>query len=74
MSGICEPIAEGVSIMNETGGIFIYLKPGDEWDFKPDKKHGDRLLVRNGYDIAISMTVKKFYETFKITKRKEAIA
>ena len=72
MSGICTPICEGISIMNETGGIAIHFNQGEEWRFHPDRKHEDRLMVDKGNDLAISMTVQQFYQTFEIVEKEAA--
>lgn len=69
MTGICEPICDGVSVMSDNGGIAIHFNPGEEWRFHQDKHHEDRLLVDKGHDIAISMTVHQIYETFEIKER-----
>ncbi|WP_029542888.1 hypothetical protein [Selenomonas sp. AB3002] len=71
MRGICEPICDGVSIMGDMGGIAIHFNPGEEWHFHQDRKHEDRLLVDRGQDVAISMTVHQFYETFKVKERED---
>lgn len=59
--------------MSDNGGIAIHFNPGEKWHFHQDRKHADRLLVDKGQDIAISMTVRKFYETFEVKEREGGV-
>ena len=45
MNGICEPKTEGIFVAGDYGAIAIHFKPGEEWTFRQDKDHEDRLIV-----------------------------
>lgn len=70
MSGICEPITEGIYVAGAYGGIAIHFKPGEEWKFQQDTEHKDRLIACKDCRLSISLTIQKFYETFKIKEHK----
>ncbi len=70
MSGICEPIVEGIFVSGDYGAIAIHFKPGEEWTFQQDEGHKDRLIVCLDCRESISLTVKKFYETFRVKESK----
>lgn len=69
MSGICEPITDGVYVMGDYGGIAIHFKPGEKWKFRQDADHEDRLVACMDCRLSISLTIQKFYETFAVVKK-----
>ena len=69
MSGICEPITEGVYVAGDYGGIAVHFKPGERWEFQQDEDHEDRLVAHRDDNVSVSLTIQKFYEVFEITKR-----
>lgn len=70
MNGICEPKTEGIFVTGDYGAIAIHFKPGEEWTFKQDKEHKDHLIAYQDCRLAVSLTIEKFYETFKIKEHK----
>ena len=70
MNGICEPKTEGIFVAGDYGAIAIHFKPGEEWKFQQDKDHKDRLIVCLDCRESISLTIQKFYETFKVKESK----
>ena len=71
MSGICTPVINKISMMSEDGSIAVNFNKGDQFDFHMDERHCDRLVVNVYKNVAISMTVKQFYDTFDIVWRNE---
>ena len=69
-SGICEPIAEGIFVNGDYGAIAIHFKPGEEWKFKQDEDHEDRLIAYRDCRESVSLTISKFYEIFRIKESK----
>ena len=69
MSGICEPITQGVYVFGDYGAIAIHFMPGERWKFKQDESHEDRLVAYKDGRVSVSLTVKKFYEIFEVKER-----
>lgn len=71
MSGICTPVSDGISIRGENGCIAVSFNRGDQYNFHMDERHCDRLVVNTCNNVAISLTVQQFYDTFDVVWRNE---